>query len=99
MAANGISTLPDKADRKVAKISLAAAKRSEEGTIGYRKYNVYIASVSPAIGRPWAQQISGGTAYTGGTAATTQFTDDPLDGGSSTDTFTTTIDGGAAVFA
>lgn len=98
MAANGISTLPDKNDRKLAKIALAAVKRQAEGTIGYRAYNFYVASVSPAIGRPWAATVSGGNAVTGGFAETSQFTDPPTDGGNSTSSFIETVDGGAAIF-
>lgn len=54
MAANGISTLPDKEDRKIAKINLAAAKRQVFGTYGYRDLNYYVGTVSPAEGRPWS---------------------------------------------
>jgi hypothetical protein len=100
MAANGISTLPNKADRKAAKIALAAAKRSEEYTVGYRPYNVYVGRVAPELGRPWALQISGGLAgiFVGGLATTTIFNQDPLDGGSGPDVPREDVDGGAAVF-
>jgi hypothetical protein len=54
MALNGISTLVNKQDRKAAKIALASAKRQVIGTIGYREYNTYVGTVSPAIGRPWS---------------------------------------------
>lgn len=53
MAANGISTLPNKEDRKIAKLQLAAIKRQRAGTPGYRALNYYAGLVSPAIGRPW----------------------------------------------
>jgi len=54
MAANGISTLPNKQDRKIAKLNLAAAKRQQVGTLGYRVLNYYAGFVSPVIGRPWS---------------------------------------------
>lgn len=54
MAANGISTLPNKADRKAAKIALATAKRQNVDSNGYRALNVYTGSVAPVQGRPWA---------------------------------------------
>lgn len=54
MAANGISTLPNKEDRKLAKLNLAATKRQQVGTPGYRALNYYAGLVSPAIGRPWS---------------------------------------------
>lgn len=54
MAANGISTLSNKVDRKIAKINLAAFKRQLPGTPGYRVLNYYIGSVSPEPGRPWS---------------------------------------------
>ena len=54
MALNGISTLANKQDRKAAKIALAATKRQQIGTPGYRVYNYYTGSVSPEIGRPWS---------------------------------------------
>lgn len=102
MAANGISTLANKTDRKLAKIALAQAKREADGTVGYRRYNFYVASVSPIIGRPWALTWAGGLASTGGVvgglAATTIFQDPPMDGGNSSSGFTDTIDGGAAIF-
>jgi hypothetical protein len=67
MAANGISTLPTKEERKSAKIALAEIKR---GTIGpmYREYNIYIGTVSPTPHRPWglvaSPPIDGGNAST-----------------------------------
>ena len=54
MAANGISTLPDKAARKTAKIALAEAKRQDVTSNGFRELNVYVGSVAPTLGRPWA---------------------------------------------
>ena len=54
MAANGISTLADKAARKAAKIALAQAKRQDPTSGGYRELNVYAGTVSPESGRPWA---------------------------------------------
>lgn len=54
MASNGISTLPTKAARKVAKIALAASKRSAVGTNGYRSNHTYDATAkSPTTPRPW----------------------------------------------
>ena len=53
MAANGISTLARKEDRKLAKLNLAAAKRQLVGTPGYRALNYAAGLVSPTIGRPW----------------------------------------------
>jgi len=58
MSANGISTLPTKAARRDAKLTLAAAKRYANGntfSISYRPYNLYISpgTVSPATGHPW----------------------------------------------
>lgn len=78
MALNGISTLPTKAARTIAKISIATDKRQLSGTNGFRVLNDYIGSVSPTIGRPWGA--------------------DPLvvDGGSSTATFASIINGGNA---
>ena len=55
MAANGISTLPDKAARKAAKLALAQAKRQNSSLLGFRELNVYVGSVSPTPGRPWAK--------------------------------------------
>lgn len=98
MAANGISTLPTKPARVAAKIVLAAEKRQAEGTIGYRIYNFYVASVAPAIGRPWAAVVSGISAIIGGFASTLEFNDPATDGGNATSSFTETIDGGAAIF-
>ena len=54
MAANGISTLVNKEDRKIAKINLASAKRQLFATNGYRELNYYVGTVSPAEGRPWS---------------------------------------------
>lgn len=104
MALNGISTLPDKSDRKIAKIALATTKREADGTVGYRMYNYFVGSVSPAIGRPWALSYTGGGSTTGqiigGLAATTQFTDPPIDGGNNnaSGVFVDNVDGGGAVF-
>lgn len=53
MAANGISTLADKAARKAAKIALAQAKRQDPNSAGYRELNVYAGTVAPTEGRPW----------------------------------------------
>lgn len=53
MAANGISTLASKEDRKMAKIALASEKRQLFGTIGFRSLHHYIGTVSPAHHRPW----------------------------------------------
>ena len=53
MAANGISTLLNKANRKTAKLQLAAAKRQRINTAGYRKLKYYAGTVSPTVGRPW----------------------------------------------
>ena len=53
MAANGISTLPNKENRKIAKLQLAAAKRQQVGTVGYRSLRYYAGTISPIIGRPW----------------------------------------------
>lgn len=53
MASNGISTLPTKEERKIAKINLAALKRQSFGTMRYRVLNFYVGSVSPEPGRPW----------------------------------------------
>jgi len=54
MAANGISTLSTKEQRKIAKINLATLERQAFGTIGYRVLNTYLGTVSPEIGRPWS---------------------------------------------
>ena len=54
MAANGISTLVNKEDRKTAKLNLAAAKRQQTGTNGYRELKYYVGTVSPSPGRPWS---------------------------------------------
>lgn len=53
MSANGISTLPSKENRKTAKLQLAAAKRRQINTTGYRSLRYYAGTVSPIIGRPW----------------------------------------------
>ena len=60
MAQNGISTSP-KADRRDLKLALAASKRQQTGTNGYRQYNVYEApgTVSPEEGHPWLLFASG----------------------------------------
>lgn len=89
MAANGISTLSNKLDRKLAKIALATAKRQLSGTNGFRVLNDYIGSVSPTIGRPWSEEplaISGGTA--------SSILTDTVDGGNSSSSTTNQIDGG-----
>lgn len=93
MAANGISTLANKASRKAAKIALAQAKRQMSGTIGFRSYNVYVGTVSPIIGRPW--DISGGVVLDtiDGSTTNTSYTNS-VDGGNSTASFTGIIDGG-----
>ena len=91
MAANGISTLPSKLARKLAKISLAEAKRQLSDTIGFRVLNDYTGSVSPTVGRPWAAEplsIDGGTAIT--------VLAPLVDGGNSTTVSTSIIDGGLA---
>lgn len=44
MSSNGISTLPTKQDRQIAKLNLAQARRQAGGDISapyYRSYNVY----------------------------------------------------------
>jgi hypothetical protein len=56
MAANGISTLPTKEERKLAKINLAQIKRQTSGTVGYRVLNYYAGTVSPVPGRPWTNE-------------------------------------------
>lgn len=53
MAANGISTLPNKRNRKFAKIALAEAKRQTENTAGFRDLHYFVDSVAPNLGRPW----------------------------------------------
>lgn len=68
MAANGISTLPTKEARQIAKLELAQAKRQQAGTPGYRVLNNYNTALLPAVysgntvapqypelvaGRPW----------------------------------------------
>lgn len=61
MAQNGISTTEPKSDRKELKLALAATKRQQTGTNGYRQYNVYESpgTVSPEEGRPWLMFASG----------------------------------------
>jgi hypothetical protein len=54
MAANGISTLASKEDRRIAKLNLASAKRQLFATNGYRELNYYVGTVSPEQGRPWS---------------------------------------------
>lgn len=69
MAANGISTLPTKQQRQIAKLDLAQTKRQSVDTLGYRALNVYNIDLLPApyvgntptpsgittltAGRPW----------------------------------------------
>jgi len=53
MAANGISTLPDKATRALAKIALAQEERQTPGVPGYRPLNYFVDSNAPNLGRPW----------------------------------------------
>lgn len=93
MAANGISTLPTKTERKLAKISLAEVKR---GTVGpmYRSYNVYIGTVSPVPHRPWGQVAT--PPVDGGFAGTTLF-DSYIDGDNASSVMVDAIDGGFAV--
>jgi hypothetical protein len=61
MAQNGISTSEPKSDRRDLKLALAATKRQQTGTNGYRQYNVYESpgTVSPEEGRPWLLFASG----------------------------------------
>lgn len=47
MAANGISTLPTKEARQIAKLNLAQSKRQLVGTQGYRQQNVYDVNALP----------------------------------------------------
>lgn len=94
MALNGISTLPTKAARKIAKISLDVVERQLVGTNVFRVLNNYIGSVSPAISRPWQPAvlvIDGGLAAAiftliidGGNAGSTG---DLVDGGNSLTVF------------
>lgn len=94
MALNGISTLPTKAARKIAKISLDVVERQLVGTNVFRVLNNYIGSVSPAISRPWQPAvlaIDGGLAAAiftliidGGNAGSTG---DLVDGGNSSTVF------------
>lgn len=89
MAANGISTLPSKAQRKTAKIALAAAKRS--GPLpGYRFYNVYVGTVSPTLHRPWDSIPI--NILDGGSAGTTIW-DEIIDGEFAPNTQITPVDG------
>jgi hypothetical protein len=54
MARNGISTLPTKAARKAAKLALAATKRTQVGTNGYRQFHIVdVTAKSPTPHRPW----------------------------------------------
>lgn len=56
MSANGISTLPDKAARKAAKLAAAKAKRSAANTPGFRPLNTLMPNPqqTPLVpGRPW----------------------------------------------
>ena len=94
MAANGISTLPNKLARKLAKIALAESKRQLAGTVGFRVLNNYSGSVSPAIGRPWSvtpPAITGGTASSVPTAT--------IEGGNASTVPTVIVDGGQATSA
>jgi hypothetical protein len=94
MALNGISTLPTKEARKIAKISLDVAERRLSGSIVFRILNDYIGSVSPAISRPWEPvpfAIDGGLATAifaliidGGNASSTG---ELVDGGNSLTVF------------
>lgn len=61
MAQNGISTSEPKESRRDLKLSLAAAKRQQVGTNGFRQYNIYESpgTVSPEEGRPWLLVPSG----------------------------------------
>lgn len=93
MAANGISTLPTKEQRKSAKISLAEIKRSTGGPM-YRQYNVYVGTVSPTLHRPWSS-IAVPT-VNGGNSNTTSW-DDTIDGELATTSEVNTLDGGFAV--
>ena len=94
MAANGISTLASKEDRKMAKIALAKAKRQLFGTIGFRQYNIYVGSVSPTVGRPWFSGV-GNLSIDGSSASATVFTN-TFDGGTASSVPANTIDGGNA---
>lgn len=92
MAANGISTLPTKVERRTAKISLAEVKRGTAGPM-YRSYNVYIGTVSPTLHRPWGQVAS--PPVDGGSATTTAFTS-YIDGDDAFASTVDAIDGGFA---
>lgn len=92
MAANGISTLPTKAQRKAAKISLAEVKRSTVGPM-YRYYNVYVGTVSPTPNRPWG--LVAMPPVDGGSASTTIWTS-YVDGDDAFATMVDALDGGYA---
>lgn len=47
MAQNGISTLPSKEAKQVAKLDLAETKRQATGTAGYRDLNTYDIDLLP----------------------------------------------------
>lgn len=47
MAANGISTLPTKEERQIAKLELAQTKRQQTGTTGYRDLRYYDVDLLP----------------------------------------------------
>jgi hypothetical protein len=93
MAANGISTLPTKSARVVAKIALVETKRSTVGA-GYRQFNVYIGTRSPTPYRPWGLVAT--PPVDGGNAATTVWTS-YIDGDFADSTVTETFNGGFAV--
>lgn len=93
MAANGISTLSTKAERKTAKISLAEIRRGTPGPM-YRSYNVYIGTVSPVPHRPWGQATT--PPVDGGNAGTTLFTSF-INGDGASAAITDVVDGGFAV--
>jgi hypothetical protein len=61
MAQNEISTSIPKSNRRDLKLALAAAKRQQVGTNGYRQFNVYESpgTVSPEEGHPWLLMPSG----------------------------------------
>ena len=96
MSANGISTLPTKAQRKSAKIALAEAKRQTPGP-SWRLYSVYAGTVSPTPHRPWDILAEGGSAFSGnieGGASGTVVWDYTIDNGfSTTEEFDLLVDG------
>jgi hypothetical protein len=47
MSENGISWLPTKEERQIAKLELAQSKRQLVGTNGYRPHNVYDINALP----------------------------------------------------